>query len=125
LRKDFPSLFTVLSAGFVNPGKRATGKMRAAMAKKGYDLEAHRSQLVTEQMVRWAKYVVLMDGGNLRRFQQLFPHAENKVIMLGDFADPPVTRIPDPNYLAKDSKEFTAAVALILQATGRMGVELA
>lgn len=113
----------VNSAGFVNPGKLAAGKMRRAMKARGYDLEYHRSKLITQKQVDWADKVVLMDSGNARRFAAAFPDDVGKVTRLGDHANPPVVRIPDPNYMAEASEKFLPVVTLIMDASLRLGRE--
>ena len=124
LKSEFGDAFSVMGAGFVNPGNRAAKKMREAMAERGYDLERHRSQLISQQLVDWAEVVVLMDGGNLKRFTELFPAHVHKVVKLAEHDDPPATRIPDPNYMRKDDPKFDAVVSQIVRCTLRMGVQI-
>lgn len=114
LRKKIP---TVKSAGFVGPGKRAAKKMRDAMAGRGVDLSEHRSQLVTRELVEWADEIIYMDGGNRKRFMDKFPDMEDKLECLGRHSEPQLNRIPDPGFMAKDSKDFRNTVRLIYESS--------
>lgn len=105
-----------LSAGFKEAGRRAAKKTRDAAALHGYDLEQHRSQTVTPELLSWADLVVLMDRGNRRRLFQI--PAGCRFIMLGAYVGLP--RIPDPAFLARDSEEFLSAINLVIQATHNM-----
>lgn len=120
LRKQHPS-WTIKSAGFVNPGKPATKKMREAMAERGYDLSTHRSQLVTTELGEWADHIIIMDNANMRRFREIcpWPHQIDKVIWLGSVRK--LRRIPDPNYMKRGSEEFNAVVELIIECTREIG----
>ena len=63
--------------------------------------------------------VIYMDGGNLKRLQAFVGVnvAPLHWHCLGEFADPPVHRIPDPGFQAKGSQEFKDTVHLIANAT--------
>ena len=115
--KCYDGVFDVLSAGFVNPGKPAAKKMREATVDWAVNLDNHRSQLINPQLVEWADVIILMDGGNHKRFTEAFPDYLAKVVMLGEYADPPVGRIPDPNYLPKGDPRLGEIVELIVTAT--------
>lgn len=110
----------VKSAGFVNPGKRASGKMRRAALAHSYDLEEHRSQLCTPELVQWAELVVLMDGGNEKRFRQQFTAP---VVRLGHWGDPRRDRVPDPAFLADGSHDFDQVVRFIISCALKLGKE--
>lgn len=105
----------VRSAGFVNPGRRASKKMRDAAAALGIDLSEHRSQVITPEMYEWAELVVYMDGGNRDRLQEFaFPlPLARESVCLARFAETPTARIPDPAFIKRDTPEFTAVVQLI------------
>jgi protein-tyrosine phosphatase len=108
---------TVRSAGFVNPGKRASKKTRDWAAEQGYDLEGHRSQLLTPELMKWADIVIYMDNGNFRRLPK-----SNKAVCLGSFLG--LTRIPDPAFMARGSKEFLDTMNLIRAASIELVGEL-
>lgn len=113
---------SVQSAGFVNPGRRASKKMRDYADNVGVNLEHHRSQLCTAKLVEWADKIIYMDGGNLGRLVELVDAAglqplseTNKLVSLGAFASPPRNRIPDPAFIKRDTQEFADVVALMDQ----------
>lgn len=85
-----------------------------------YDLEEHRSQLVTRKMLREASIIVYMDNGNLRRIRKM--GTRRPVLSLGSMCGK--TRIPDPAFQAKDSKEFRATVDLIIRCSKKLAKEL-
>lgn len=111
----------VASAGFVNPGRRMAKKMREALG--GYDfidqskIEAHRSQLVTEQLCQKANLILYMDSGNLRRLLEKFPEHQNKFQCLGDYHEPTLKSIADPNYMSAVSLEFKVVVEQLVRAS--------
>lgn len=119
LKSSGEGKFEIKSAGFVNPGRKASKKMRDAAAELGYNLEYHRSQLITKELVEWADLVILMDGGNQKRYSDFCNCGESmkKVRALGLYASPPVTRIPDPAFIARGTPEFHDVVQLIYKAT--------
>lgn len=99
--------------------ERAAKKIRVAGEALGVDLEDHRSQPITQKLLYSSNVVIYMDGGNLKR---LLVFAGVNVAplhwhCLGEFADLPVRRIPDPGFQAKGSQEFADTVHLIAQAT--------
>jgi len=109
---------TAISAGFVNPDKPATKKMREAALALGYDLAGHRSKLVTQELVTWADRVILMDLANAKRFVAAGLQKPNdQVHLLGEWATPKRVRVPDPAFMKAEGPEFTAVVQLIEQAT--------
>lgn len=109
-------LMQIKSAGFVNPGKRAAKKMRDAAMARGYNLEEHRSTLISKELIDWADLVFYMDGGNLKRLTNFLCSWEDiacNAIPLGMYASPEVTRIPDPAFMKRGSVEFEDTVDLI------------
>jgi len=76
---------TVLSAGFIFPGRMPPPHAQAAAASNGVDLSAHRSCLISEDMVRGAELILVMDPGQRRRIQSMFDWFEGPVLLLGDF----------------------------------------
>lgn len=118
----------VVSAGFVNPGKRAAKKMRDAMGAEGYnpDMEEHRSQAVTRKMIEEALWIVYMDDGNLGRLNQMITVKESlKLIRLSDYATTGNwKRIPDPAFMAKASAKFHDTVALIIDCSLNLATKL-
>jgi protein-tyrosine phosphatase len=88
----------VESAGLVGPGRPSPADALAAAATSGVDLSAHRAQLVTAELVRWADLILVMDGRQRRTICERFGRAQRDVMLLGDFDPQPVTTrgIEDP-----------------------------
>lgn len=108
------------SAGFVNPGRPMAKKMRLALTKRGYDVEqinAHRSKLVNKSLIAKANLTFFMDKGNMARLMALAPEHASKYRCLASYLTPPGLRIPDPGFMAKDSKQFRQTVEMIVQAS--------
>jgi protein-tyrosine phosphatase len=101
LRKRFEdraSLSLVESAGFIYPGRQPPRTALEVAAAKGFDLFNHRSRAVTEEMVRSAAVIIVMEGWQRSTLHSLFPHAGTPVLMLGDLDPAPIERraIQDP-----------------------------
>ena len=79
-------------------GQIAAKRVRDYATNLGLDLTKHRSQQVTLKDCQWAKVILYMDGGNLKRIQNQFPEHANKGICLASYIGK--TRLADPNYLS-------------------------
>lgn len=89
----------VVSAGFILPGRRSPEAARRVAARRGLDLESHRSQVVTSAMVREADVTLLMAPPQLRRLRQVAgAEPDGPSIVLGDLDPAPIDRrtIVDP-----------------------------
>jgi protein-tyrosine phosphatase len=77
---------TVRSAGTnATEGRRAEPRAIAAAPAHGVSLEHHEASPVTEEAMRWADVVFVMDYRNEVELVRRFPWAEDKVVMLGAF----------------------------------------
>lgn len=76
-------------------------------------LQAHRSAQLTQDDADWATTVLYMDGGNLKRLGAFGGLDQKDVVCLGVFGG--ATRVPDPNFMKKDSPEFDAALRLVVK----------
>lgn len=103
------------SAGFKPGGSKAAKKLRDWAELEGWPLESHRPSQIDLDRVEWADRVVLMDGGNYKRFKQLFPNFLGKVRMLGDYADVP--RIPDPGFMSRADPRLHQTYELVVYAS--------
>lgn len=104
----------VESAGFAYPKQRAAKSIRDTLRPFGYDLEEHRSRVVTKEMVDTADLILYMDGGNLKRLAAQFPYALNKARCLASYINK--KRIPDPAF-APNPLEFSKIVDMIIAAS--------
>ena len=117
---------SVRSAGFTKDGQRAAKKMRIAAAREGYNLEEHRSTLITQELIKWSDLIVYMDGGNYKRLKEMLngDMPKTTVACLGQWSLPHRDRIADPNFLKADSPEFNAIVSQIIEASRNLAEEL-
>jgi protein-tyrosine phosphatase len=88
----------VESAGFVGPDRAAPEFAAEVAMAHGYDLSAHRSKLVTEEMVQRADLVLVMDESQLRDVVADHRASASRVVVVGDLDPLPrsVRTIPDP-----------------------------
>jgi len=74
----------VASAGFVGPGRPAPAEGSIAAARRGIDLSAHRSQLLTPVLAVEAQVIVVMDARQQRMVCERFGRLPSDVMLLGD-----------------------------------------
>jgi protein-tyrosine-phosphatase len=94
--RQFPNA-AFLSAGFYPAtGRSSPDFVLSAAGKLGVDLVAHRSQLVSAQLINEAGLVVIMDVRNRELLKIEFPHALEKTVFLGMLLPQPKLEIKDP-----------------------------
>lgn len=88
----------VRSSGFFGPNRRSPDTALAVSKRRGYDLDPHRSQLVTDQALASADLIVVMESKHLHQLRSEFGIDPRRVILLGDFDPEPIAMraIPDP-----------------------------
>lgn len=93
-----PFGIAVQSAGFIGFNRPAPAEALAAAERHSVDLSAHRSRLVTAELVRAADLIVVMDPSQRSHICERFGRLPRDVVVLGDFDPTPVdTRtIRDP-----------------------------
>jgi len=93
-----PFGIAVQSAGFIGFNRPAPAEALAAAERHSVDLSAHRSRLVTAELVRAADLIVVMDPSQRSHICERFGRLPKDVVVLGDFDPTPVdTRtIRDP-----------------------------
>jgi protein-tyrosine-phosphatase len=90
-------------------------------------LENHRSVQCTLGDMDWAEVIVYMDGGNLKRLQQLCDHnwpSTNKPYCLANFLNPPKNRIADPAFMRAGSEELGNTLKGIVQASYELATRI-
>ena len=95
----------VKSAGIhAHAGTEAHPRAQVAAHELGLPLDNHRSQLLTPSMMEAADAVFAMDFQNKAELLALFPQAENKIFMLGAYAEDSKRscEIPDPFFGDQD-----------------------
>lgn len=88
----------VESGGFVGPNRPSPAAAIATAERRGVDLRAHRSSLLTPDRVRQADLIVVVDPAQKRAITTRYPNVAARVVVLGDLDPEPIrTRaITDP-----------------------------
>jgi protein-tyrosine-phosphatase len=89
---------SVASAGFMGPKRASPTKALAAGRRRGVDMSAHRSALITEGSLRSADLVVVMSVDQARAVRARRGARSPRLLVLGDLDPSPITRrtIADP-----------------------------
>lgn len=75
----------VESAGLIGPGRPVPEHAAATALAHGEDLSAHRSRLVTAQLVSSAALIVVMDDAQRTRLIRTHVCDPSSIVLLGDF----------------------------------------
>jgi protein-tyrosine phosphatase len=78
------------------------------MREHGIDIGGHRAEQITRQACTEAELILVMDGEQRRRLEDMYPQVVGRVFRLGEFIK---ADIPDP--YRKDRQAFTHAFVLI------------
>jgi protein-tyrosine-phosphatase/predicted ATP-grasp superfamily ATP-dependent carboligase len=107
----------VTSAGyFPVPGRRSPKHARAAAAAAGFDLWAHRSQVLTEELVRDADVIFVFDKENYEQVTRTYPRIRQRVFLLGTLCPGDALFIDDPWGL--EAETFGECYRQIVKAIG-------
>ena len=91
---------------------------RAIAAGRGWniDLSSHRSKPLSDDLIRWADLIFVMDRTNLEEVRKRYPDSAGKLYLLGAIAssDSADVQIPDP--YRKDAAAVEAAYRRIVDA---------
>jgi protein-tyrosine phosphatase len=112
LRRELEPLgIAVRSAGMVGFNRPSPPEAVSAATRYDVDLAAHRSTLMTADLVRRAELIVVMEAGQARQVCERFGRPPSDVFLLGDFDPVPVeTRtIRDPLDASRAVYEETYA----------------
>lgn len=90
LRRLLPGAIGVGSAGFIGPDRSPPAEATAAAARRGVDLAAHRSRLLTPALVRAADLILVMDPAQRDAVCARFGRRPRDVLVLGDFDPEPI-----------------------------------
>jgi protein-tyrosine phosphatase len=78
------SPITVSSAGLSAVVDRAPPEFSVALLKaRNIDITAHRARQITEDMVRESDLILVMENGQKKKIETLYPFALGKVFLLG------------------------------------------
>ncbi len=100
-RQGFDGLSAVSAGVSATKGAAASAEARRAMERRGLSLEAHRSQPLSERLLRDVSLVVGMSHSHISTVKALFPGVDVPMLAL----DPPIS---DPYGLGYDAYERTA-----------------
>lgn len=85
LQRDLPGVL-VTSAGFIGRGRGVPPIALELGRRRGLDLSAHRSTLITPAIVRDADLVIVMDAEQARRVAASFPITPDTIVIAPDLA---------------------------------------
>lgn len=107
LRQRFRQLglpVQVASAGIeAAPNREAYPLARRMALQYGVPLSAHRTTLLSGDMVSEADLILVMETSQARSMYERYPHAAGKVVLLGRFGQEGGYEIPDPYGEARDT----------------------
>lgn len=75
-------------------GEPAAANAVKAIRELGENLDSHRAQAVTQELLDWADRVLVMEMGHAVRLRERFPSADQKIQLLGTFGG--LVEIDDP-----------------------------
>lgn len=77
----------VMSAGIMMlEGLKASEEVKGLLKNEGIDVSAHRSQMVTREMLRKSDIILVMERLHEKRIMELAPEAKNRLFLLKEFA---------------------------------------
>lgn len=95
----------ISSAGlFASTGVPASLKALNVLRQRGIEMRAHRSRMLTLDMVKEADIIVVMTELQFAQLTAMYPFAENKTFVLGQFAEGEID-INDPIGLTDEVYE--------------------
>lgn len=119
------------SAGFKEAGRPAGKPMRDVAVELGFNLDEHRSRVISIEDVTWADLIVHMGAGNLQRLE-LFAvnngfsilELRAKTRNLGHQCTPRRNNIQDFAFLKRDTEEFDTVVRYVVKACEKLFAEV-
>jgi protein-tyrosine-phosphatase len=120
--------YTIDSAGFIGPDRPSPPLALSVAARRGVDLSAHRSALLSREKIANASVVVVMSRVQKKAIQKEFRRAPDSILILGDLDQSPIrTRtITDPYSQTEDIFEtsFTRIDRCLEQLTSLLAPRL-
>lgn len=132
LRKEFTgdSFLTVASAGTMAPKDRPpTDYAVMTMLERGVDIRPHRSRPLTEEMVKQADLILVMEHAHWRFIINQIPEAEDRTYLLSEYGLNNGEEIDDPVGQNRDryrqiadiiEREIRRIVPLLRRAAGTL-----
>lgn len=112
------------SAGFVGPGRPVPARAHIAARDYGICLEDHRSQLLTETMLRAAHLVIVMDERQRARLHRR-SDSSGPPMLLGDFDPLPITKRAIHDPWGQSLPVFTEVFGRIERCAEALGLAIA
>lgn len=120
--EEAPHLPTAISAGLsTTQGSRTPPEYAAIAGEFGIDLSQHGSRLVSEEMVKSAGAIFLMDLSNWGKFRKEFPNAMHRTFLLAPFLGDGKQEIIDP--YGRDRETARQVVSQIIAAVKKLQSE--
>ena len=116
------------SLGFIRPGRPSPAEALAVAARRGVDLESHRSRLLTSESVAAARLIYVMSTAQKRAILSRFGADPGRVWILGDLDPDPIRKRTIRDPVDQPEEVFEAVydridrcIAVIASRTGRSG----
>ncbi|HVH40344.1 MAG TPA: hypothetical protein VM764_09980 [Gemmatimonadaceae bacterium] len=103
----------VASAGSVGPGRGVPAAAHACALERGEDLTAHRSQLLTRELLLAAGLVVVMDAAQRAVIVGRHGGEAARVVLLGDLDPEPIAKRAIRDPYAQSPEVFAEVFARI------------
>ncbi|HEY4130491.1 MAG TPA: hypothetical protein VGM50_07725 [Gemmatimonadaceae bacterium] len=103
----------VASAGFIGPGRQSPQFALSTASRRGIDMSAHRSALITQASIQATDLVVVMDPAQASALRQRFPINPSRILILGDLDPEPIRRRTIRDPWGCDEDVFEASYARI------------
>jgi len=107
----------------IGGGRPSPAPAQEAAAARGYDLSAHRSQLVSRAQAHAAGLVVVMNAAQRAGFRARFG-AVSPVLVLGDLDPQPILRREIADPINRGVSDFARVYERIDRCTERLAVLL-
>lgn len=110
----------VSSAGFIGPGRGSPPTALRVAERRGVDLTAHRSRLVSAKAVERTDLVVVMDTTQRRKILRRCRIDADRVLLLGDLDPEPIERRAIRDPVERGETVFEASYGRIDRCIGVM-----
>jgi len=112
------------SAGFLMLGRPVPGVGQQVAARRGIDLSAHRSQILTAAGAQAADLIVVMDGEQERAVRALIGGTRRTVLVLGDLDPEPISARTIFDPIGQPEAAFEEAYERIERCVGELAAAL-
>ena len=111
----------VLSAGIMLlSGLGPTHETIEVLKKEGIDISGHRSQKVTQDLLKKSDLILVMEGAHEERILKLLPQAKNRLFLLKEFAKMKDNNLDIPDPIGRSTGFYEMTLATIKEAVERV-----